>query len=350
MKIVVTGNLGYVGSNVMRHLRACWPQSTLVGLDIGLFAGCVTHADMLPECLFDHQYFCDVRNVDAAFFADVDYVVHLAGVSNDPIGKLFEQLTYEINYKGSLSLAAKARQAGVKGFIFASSCSIYGHADSEPRTESCDLAPLTAYARSKVLAEQDLALLADKNFQVTCLRFSTACGMSDRLRLDLVLNDFVAAAVAGGMITILSDGTPWRPLINTHDMARAISWAIGREAPPSSPFLAINIGSSEWNCQVKDLAVAVARLIPGTRVEINAQAAPDKRSYQVNFDLFRRLAPNHQPENTLDATILELKNGLEQMQFNDGNFRAGSRYIRLNTIQRLLDKQLLTRNLEWCRI
>jgi nucleoside-diphosphate-sugar epimerase len=226
---------------------------------------------------------------------------------------------------------------------------MYGSAEDSPRTEKSPLNPLTAYAKSKALTEKDLEPLAKNGFKVTCLRFSTACGWSERLRLDLVLNDFVAGAVASGRITILSDGTPWRPLINVKDMARAIDWAISREVDQGGEFLAVNIGSDEWNYQVKDLAEAVARVIPDVHVSINKDAQPDKRSYRVNFNLFKRLAPAFQPAVSLIESIKELKHGLEAMGFKDGDFR-NSRYVRLKVLMELQGKGLMNQKLEWVKV
>jgi nucleoside-diphosphate-sugar epimerase len=223
---------------------------------------------------------------------------------------------------------------------------VYGCAEDGARTEKSPLNPLTAYAKSKVLTERGLEKLADEDFKVTSLRFSTACGMSDRLRLDLVLNDFVAAAVASKKITILSDGTPWRPLINVKDMSRAIEWAIRRDRAAGGDFLAVNIGSDTWNYQVRDLAEAVAQVIPGVDVSINKDAQPDKRSYRVCFDLFRKLAPDHQPEVDLLATAGELKDGLESIGFKNGDFHNSS-YMRLKVLAHLRSSNLLTENLKW---
>jgi len=234
MKILITGNAGYIGPSVLRRLRQSYPQATLIGLDKGFFAHCLTNADILPECRADIQYFSDVRRFRPETLMGVDAVVHLAAISNDPMGNTFEKVTFDINFLASVELAKQAKIAGVKTFIFASSCSMYGQADDTPRKETSALNPLTAYAKSKVRTEVELQKLADKNFKVTCLRFATACGMSDRLRLDLVVNDFVACAVTSGNITILSDGTPWRPLIHVKDMARAFDWAIGFDAPGGS--------------------------------------------------------------------------------------------------------------------
>ncbi|MCP5005008.1 MAG: SDR family oxidoreductase [Planctomycetes bacterium] len=346
MKILITGNMGYIGPCVAQRLRASYPDATLVGVDKGFFANCLTNAAILPECRVDVQYFADVRKFPHEMLEDTDAIVHLAAISNDPMGKKFEEVTNEINYRASIDLAKSAKEAGVKAFVYASSCSMYGSADDKPRTEKSSLNPLTAYAKSKINTENDLVELADDKFKVTSLRFSTACGMSERLRLDLVLNDFVAGAVASNKITILSDGTPWRPLINTKDMARAIDWAVSRDIDNGGEFLAVNVGSDDWNYQVKDLAGAVAKVIPGVEVSINENAQPDNRSYRVSFDLFKEMAPNHQPQVDLMTSIKELKNGLMAMGFSNTNFRD-SKFMRLKVLTDLQDKGLLTNNLEW---
>ena len=348
MKILITGNVGYIGPSVVNQLRASYPDAALVGFDIGYFGNCITSSEVLPECRVDLQYFGDIRQFSEEVLSGVDAIVHLAGISNDPIGNKFEEVTLDINYRASIELARKAREAGVKSFVFASSCSMYGSADDSARTEECALNPLTVYAKSKVYTERDLEPLASESFKVTCLRFSTACGWSDRLRLDLVLNDFVAGAVASGCITILSDGTPWRPLINIKDMALAIDWAISREVNCGGKFLAVNVGSDAWNYQVRDLAEAVADEIPGTDISINQNAMPDKRSYRVNFDLFRKLAPDHQPRVDLRESIRELKKGLESLGFKDGDFRD-SWYMRLKVLTELQEKRLLNDKLEWIK-
>src|SRR6267154_1766004 len=289
MKILITGNMGYVGPSVLKRLRRSHPQATLTGLDKGYFAHCLTNADILPECRADVQYFADVRRLRPELLQGVYAVVHLAAISNDPMGKTFEEVTFDINLRGSVELARQAKAAGAKAFVFASSCSMYGQADDTPRKESSPLNPLTAYAKSKVLTEVDLRKIADSDFTVTCLRFATACGMSDRLRLDLVVNDFVACAVTSGNITILSDGTPWRPLIHVKDMARAMDWAIQRKE--GETFLVVNAGSDQWNYQVKELAMEVQKIFVDIEININPNAQPDKRSYKVSFDLYEKLAP-----------------------------------------------------------
>jgi nucleoside-diphosphate-sugar epimerase len=346
MKILITGNMGYLGPLVVRRFRESYPNAILVGLDIGYFANCLTTSDVFPECRVDIQYFGDVRRFHQDLLTEVDAVVYLAAISNDPMGKMFERVTLEVNHRAAVLLAQRAKDSGTKKFVFASSCSVYGFAEDGARTEDSQVDPLTAYAKSKVYAERDLALLADQTFTITSLRFATACGMSERLRLDLVLNDFVASAVASGRINILSDGTPWRPLIHVKDMARAIDWAVRRETTDGRPFLAINVGSNQWNYQVKELAQAVTTVIPGVEVIINKNAQPDKRSYQVSFDRFAQLAPDFEPETDLITAIADLKHGLEAMGFHDKDFR-NSKFMRLNTLKNLKSTGILTENLEW---
>jgi nucleoside-diphosphate-sugar epimerase len=253
-----------------------------------------------------------------------------------------------VNHRATVELARAAKRRGARGIVFASSCSMYGLADDTARTESSPLNPLTAYARSKVKTEADLRELADGTFSAVCLRFATACGMSPRLRLDLVVNDFVACAVASGNITILSDGTPWRPLIHVSDMARAIDWAVDRACERGNGFLAVNAGSNGWNHQVRDLAQAVAAIVPGVDISINQNAPPDKRSYRVDFSLFERLAPDHQPQVDLATTVHELRAGLESMSFRDSNFRS-SPYMRLEVLRQLQRQGLLDDQLAWRR-
>jgi nucleoside-diphosphate-sugar epimerase len=346
LRILLTGNMGYVGPGVVQHLRTVFPGAELIGYDLGFFAHCLTGAERLPEARLDKQVFGDVRHVPTEMLAGVDAIVHLAAISNDPMGNAYEEVTMEINHRAGIELARRAKAAGVRAFVFASSCSIYGMGGEDAKTETSSVNPLTAYARSKVASEKDLAPLADDNFTVTCLRFATACGWSDRLRLDLVLNDFVASAVVTGEISILSDGTPWRPLIHVRDMARAIEWAVNREAATGGNFLAVNTGSDKWNYRVKELATAVADALPGTRVHINPAAAPDLRSYRVNFSLYQQLAPNHQPQYSLAATIAELHDKLLAMGFNDPQFRS-SQLMRLRVLAHFRDQNELTEQLTW---
>jgi nucleoside-diphosphate-sugar epimerase len=340
--------MGYIGPSVADELQRAYSDVVLFGYDMGYFAHCLTGAAALPETRIDQQYFGDMRAIDPGVLKGIDAVVHLAAISNDPMGNTFEKVTQNINYESSARLARFAREAGVKRFVFASSCSMYGFAEGGPRKEDDALNPLSAYARSKVATEKTLQELATNDFVVTSLRFATACGMSERLRLDLVLNDFVAGAVAAKQITILSDGTPWRPLIHIEDMARAIEWAIQRGLSSGGAFLAVNTGSNEWNYQVKDLAYAVAKAFPDVSVSINKDAQPDKRSYQVDFTLFKKLAPHHQPQVDLASAIQGLKSGLEEMGFADGDFR-NSQFMRLKVLMHLRERGVLDEQLRWAQ-
>jgi nucleoside-diphosphate-sugar epimerase len=346
LRILITGHLGYVGPSVLRQLRRTFPDAVLVGLDTGYFGHIVTDVEALPESVLDMHYWADVRHVPPEALAGIQAVVHLAAISNDPMGKAFERVTLETNHLATVELARRARDAGVSRFVFASSCSLYGHAESSAVTERSPLNPLTAYATSKARAEEDLAALASTDFSVTCLRFATACGMSDRLRLDLVLNDFTAAAVASGKIRILSDGTPWRPLIHVRDMARAFAWAVDRRPEQGGSFLTVNVGSDQWNFRVRDLAEAVQKVVPGVEILTNPDAPPDRRSYRVDFSLFRHLAPEHQPEADLIGTVTELEQSLRRMGFRNGDF-SRSAYIRLNVLATLRERGLLDDDLYW---
>ncbi|MEZ4772841.1 MAG: NAD-dependent epimerase/dehydratase family protein [Bacteroidia bacterium] len=336
MKVLITGNLGYVGPGLVKEFRKFHPETTLIGFDIGYFAKHLTSNTISPESYLDMQYYGDVRKFPEEILEGVDTVVSLAAISNDPIGNQFEEVTMDINYRANVNIAKLAKKHGVKKFIFASSCSVYGAAGEDARTESSDLNPLTAYAKSKIYSETDLAPLADSNFQVTCHRFATACGMSERLRLDLVLNDFVAGALTSGEISILSDGTPWRPLINVLDMARAIRWSHNRDASEGD-YLVVNTGSNVWNYQVKELALAVQEILPEVKVSVNENAAPDKRSYRVNFDKFAAIAPDHQPQYDLNTSVRGLVDGLRSIGFGNADFR-NSMLMRLNVIRDLLEK------------
>jgi len=332
----------------VKYLRARHPDATLHGFDNAYFAHCLTGSPVLPERHLDEQFYGDVRDASSLDLTRYDAVVQLAAISNDPMGNRFQAVTLDINQNTTVSLAQAAAAAGVKNFVFASSCSVYGIADGAARKETDPLNPITAYAKSKIGAERELAAI-DTGMVVTCLRFATACGMSDRLRLDLVLNDFVACALGQGQITVLSDGSPWRPLIDVADMARAIDWAIDRPASAGGRYLAINAGSDDRNYQVKDLANAVAKSVPGTGVSINTSAPVDSRSYKVDFALFRSLAPDHQPVVSLDQSIQNLIAGLKAMNFKDSDFRS-SGLMRLKVLQDHIDSGRLNENLEWKQI
>nr|WP_298414800.1 SDR family oxidoreductase [uncultured Halomonas sp.] len=345
MKILILGNMGYIGPTVVRELAYQHPEAILHGYDNAYFAHCLTGSQYFPERHLEKQFFGDIRNISPDMLRGYTAVVQLAAVSNDPMGSQFSAVTKEINQDATVSIAKYAAQAGVQNFVFASSCSVYGIASGAPRNEGDPVSPVTDYAKSKIGAEDALAAI-DGEMIITNLRFATACGMSDRLRLDLVLNDFVACALSQKRITVLSDGTPWRPLIDVADMARAIDWAVQRKANCGGRILNINTGSNERNHQVCDLAAAVADAVPGTTVSINTEAAVDSRSYQVDFNLFAKLAPDHQPNMSLSDSINGLIEGLHRMQFSDVKFRA-SPLMRLRVLQDHIESGDLSKTLKW---
>lgn len=318
--------MGYVGSVLVPYLASLGGHE-IHGFDLGYFEKYLTGP--CPEYFLAKQHRGDVRSFPERLLNNFDAVIHLAALSNDAMGACFDQLTYQINYEASVRLAKLAKQQGVLRFVFASSCSLYGAAsDGKERSETDLINPLTAYAKSKALVEQDLEKLASPDFQISALRFATACGPSSRLRLDLVLNDFVATAVAQKKIKIQSDGSPMRPLIHVRDMARAMHWAVNRSG---DDYLVLNIGSEIWNYSILELAEHCKDLIPGVEIERNPAALKDQRSYQVDFQKFKNLAPHHQPLRNLEVTVEALSRLCQSLDLSDQN-----KYIRLAVLKNYL--------------
>lgn len=345
MKILVVGNMGYVGPLVVEALRRAYVTAEIHGLDTGYFSTCLTGCTEQPETRLDQQWFMDIRDIPRDFLKGYHAVIYLAAVSNDPMGERFQTATESINYAGACRFAEYAKQNGVRRFIFASSCSIYGSAGSDWKTEESKLAPITTYARTKMLFETFLGEMSAESFVVTALRFATACGASSRLRLDLVLNDFVASAHVLKKIVLLSDGKAWRPLIDVGDMAQAVVWAAGREVEDGGPFLAVNTGRQSWNFRIIDLARRVADQFDGVDIEIGTQGT-DARTYRVDFGLYARRAAAFMAPRSIEQTITEIRRTLEVMEFSDENFRA-SRLMRLNRLQELQDEGHLSESLRW---
>lgn len=344
MRVLVTGNLGYLGPVVGKHLSQ---KHDLTGFDTGYFSHCLSDLSYPSDRCYQIQYHGDTRKIDESVLKGIDGIVHLSALSNDPMGKMFEDLTLEVNTNATVRLAQLAKKMGVRFFTFASSCSVYGFADKADKNENSPLDPLTAYARSKCRSEEALRSLADSSFKITCLRFSTACGWSPRLRLDLVLNDFVAGAIVNGEIKILSDGSPWRPLIDVSDMARAIEWSLERDPWIADPFVVVNVGANHWNFQVQDLALAVQKALGnGIKISTNPDASPDKRSYRVDFGFFKKVAPLHQPLKVIQETIGDIARGLGKLGFRDRAYH-GSFMIRLKELIRLKEIQALDEQLYW---
>jgi nucleoside-diphosphate-sugar epimerase len=281
MRVLLTGHKGYLGTVMAPVLAAAGHE--VVGLDSGLFEPCV-----LGETPADPPgHVVDLRDVTQEHVSDVDAVIHLAALSNDPLGALAPDLTYDINHRASVRLARLARDNGVKRFLYASTCSVYGASGGDGLvTEDAPLRPATPYAESKVLVEDDLHELADSDFTPVYLRNATAFGYSPRLRADIVLNNLVGHAYLSGEVLVLSDGTPWRPLVHARDIASAFLAALTapREAVHDRAF---NIGTERNNVTVAEIAAEVVEAVPGSRLRITGEAGADPRSYRVDFSRFR---------------------------------------------------------------
>ncbi|MEO3869609.1 SDR family oxidoreductase [Nonomuraea sp. B12E4] len=300
MRILLTGHQGYLGSVMTPVLLAAGHE--VIGLDSGLFADCVLGP--APDDPPGHAV--DLRDVPAGLLAGVDAVAHLAALSNDPLGSLAPELTYDINHHASVRLARLARDAGVRRFVYASTCSVYGASGGDELVnEDAPLRPVTPYAESKVRVEDDLAKLADDDFSPVFMRNATAFGFSPRLRADIVLNNLVGHAVLTGKVRVLSDGTPWRPLVHAEDIAEAFLRAI--EAPREAVHAqAYNVGSERNNVTVAEIAEEVVAAVPGAELLITGETGSDPRSYRVDFSRIRAALPGYEARWTVRAGAEEL--------------------------------------------
>src|SRR2546423_4229145 len=339
MRILMTGHRGYIGTLMATFLTNAGHE--IVGLDSDLYEQC-TFGSAPQEFPSIRK---DVRDVAIGDLKGFDAVIHLAGLSNDPLGNLNADLTYDINHLASVRLAELAKQAGVTRFLFSSSCSTYGAAGDKVLNEGAEFNPVTPYGRSKVLVEQDVAKLADDSFSPTFLRNATAYGVSPRLRFDLVLNNLVAWALTTGRVFIKSDGTPWRPIVHIEDISRAFLAAL--EAPAEAIHnQAFNVGRSDENYQIRDLAEIVKETVPGCAIEFAADAGPDKRCYRADFSRIQKTLPGFQPQWDARRGARELYDAYRKVELRLEDFE-GARYKRIDHIQGLLSSGQLDGNLRW---
>jgi len=339
MKVLVTGHQGYIGTVMMPMLQQA--GFDVVGLDTNLYRYCTYGEPPVEVPTIDK----DVRDVVPEDLKGIDAVVHLAALSNDPLGNINPDLTYDINYHASVRIAEAAREAGVQRFVFASSCSMYGKAGEDVLDETAVFNPVTPYAKSKVFVERDVSEMATDSFSPVFMRNSTAYGVSPRIRFDLVINNLVAWAMTTGRILMKSDGTPWRPLVHIEDITQAVICALN--APQETIHnLAVNVGSNEENYQMKELAQFVKETVPNCEIDYVEDAGPDERSYRVSFDKIHRVFPEFKTKWTAKKGVEEcyqsyLKHGLNKDDYE------GIKYKRIAHIKMLIADGKLDSNLRW---
>jgi nucleoside-diphosphate-sugar epimerase len=338
-RVLVTGHRGYIGSVLVPHLLAAGHE--VVGLDTGYFDACTLGADTaaVPEIRKD------IRDVEPGDLVGFDAVIHLAALSNDPIGNLDETWTDEINHRSSVRLAELAREAGVRRFVFSSSCIMYGMATAEVVDETSPLDPKTTYARSKVQSELAIAEMADDRFSPTFLRNGTVYGYSPRMRFDTVLNDFVGAAFTTGTVTVLSDGKPWRPVVHVDDVAR--SFVMVLDAPLDLVHnQAFNNGADHLNWRIGDLAEAAAAAVPGCRVDLRGEPGADQRTYRADFSKFARTFPDFSFRWDPASGARQLVSAFRDLNLTRSDY-TDRRFVRLAWLTHLIGSGALDGRLRW---
>jgi nucleoside-diphosphate-sugar epimerase len=340
MKVLVTGHTGYIGSLLIPMLLKA--RHEVIGFDTEFFAGCDFNGGLLDVPTI-HK---DLRDATIADLTGFDAVIHLAALSNDPVSDLNPECTYEINHRASVRLAQLAKAAGASRFLFSSSCSLYGlSAGADCLAENAAFNPVTPYGESKVFVERDLSRLADDKFSPTYLRNSTAYGVSPRLRADLVVNNLVGFAYTTGEVLIASDGTPWRPLVHVEDIGRAFLTIL--EAPRGLVHnQAFNVGRTDENYQIRDIASMVEEVVPGSRVKYAEGGGPDFRCYRVNCDKIARTLPDFRPQWTVRRGIEQLYYAYKERGLTLEEF-IGTRYLRIKHLQSLLSSSCLDPTLRW---
>jgi nucleoside-diphosphate-sugar epimerase len=339
MRVLVTGHRGYIGVEMVPLLREAGMD--VVGLDTGYYddSDFRSPPDEVPALDLD------LRDVEPDHLRGFDAVVHLGALSNDPLGDLDSNLTYDINLRSSVNLAKAAKAAGVRRYVFASSCSLYGAGADGHLTETAAFNPVTPYGESKVRTEQEVGPLADDNFVPVYLRNATAYGVSRRLRADIVVNNLVGHALTTGKVTMMSDGTPWRPLVHIGDISRA---AIAALTAPAEAVRnqAFNVGRTQENFRIREVAEMVAAVVPGSEVSFAPGASPDLRNYRVDFTKAEKSLPGFKPQWTLRAGIEELYTAYRDHGMSKDEF-LGPRYYRLKVIRGRIERGELDTQLRW---
>ncbi len=340
MRVLVTGHHGYIGSILVPLLVE--GGHDVVGLDMYLYEGCDFGEDHAPAVPVIRR---DIRDVTASDLDGFDAVMHLAALSNDPVGDLNPDCTYAVNHRASVALAEAAKQAGVERYLFSSSCSLYGAAGQDWIDETAAFHPVTAYGESKVLAERDIGALADDSFSPTFLRNATAHGLSPRHRGDLVVNNLTAFAFATGEVLMQSDGTPWRPLVHIEDISRA--FLVLLQAPREKVHgEAFNIGGDDENYQIRDVAQIVEEVVSGSRIAFAEGAGPDKRSYRASFAKLRQAFPELRPTWTVRASVEQMLTAYRENGLTIADF-GGSRFMRIARVKELIAEGRLDEALRW---